>query len=115
MDENKDVRKGLKDGNESFKDPGRRGPVSPRLWTLHGCPDGAIVLICLSSEKNPQEARENLRQATQMANKIHNPNEKNEHMAMIGEAFIEARCYEEAQRTLGKCDRTKVTCNYNDL
>jgi len=37
-----------------------------------------------------------------MANKIHNPNEKNEHMAMIGEAFIEARCYEEAQRTLGK-------------
>ena len=38
-----------------------------------------------------------------MANKIHNPNEKNEHMAMIGEAFIEARCYEEAQRTLGKC------------
>ena len=50
-----------------------------------------------------------------MANKIHNPNEKNEHMAMIGEAFIEARCYEEAQRTLGKWDRTKVTCNYNDL
>ena len=37
-----------------------------------------------------------------MANKIHNPNEKNEHMAMIGEAFIENRCYEEAQRTLGK-------------
>ena len=30
-------------------------------------------------------------------------------MAMIGEAFIEARCYEEAQRTLGKCDRTKIT------
>ena len=55
-----------------------------------------------SYKKNPQEARENLRQATQMANKIHNPNEKNEHMAMIGEAFIEARCYEEAQRTLGK-------------
>ena len=55
-----------------------------------------------SHKKNPQEARENLRQATQMAKKIHNPNEKNEHMAMIGEAFIENRCYEEAQRTLGK-------------
>ena len=62
----------------------------------------SIRILCDPIKKNPQEARENLRQATQMANKIHNPNEKNEHMAMIGEAFIEARCYEEAQRTLGK-------------
>lgn len=60
------------------------------------------TILISSCKKNPKEARENLRQATQMANKIHNPNEKNEHMAMIGEAFIEARCYEEAQRTLGK-------------
>ena len=60
------------------------------------------TIVIASCKKNPKEARENLRQATQMANKIHNPNEKNEHMAMIGEAFIEARCYEEAQRTLGK-------------
>lgn len=64
------------------------------------------------SVKNPKEARENLRQATQMANKIHNPNEKNEHMAMIGEAFIEARCYEEAQRTLAgvKLEDSPKTC-----
>ena len=44
-----------------------------------------------------------------MANKIHNPNEKNEHMAMIGEAFIEARCYEEAQRTLGEFHNGRFT------
>ena len=35
-----------------------------------------------------------------MAEKIHNPTEKNEHMAMIGEALIEARLYEEAEKTL---------------
>ena len=47
--------------------------------------------FCETQKKNPSEARDNLRQATVMADKIHNPTEKNEHMAMIGEALIEAR------------------------
>ena len=77
-------------------------PTGTASVTVDSSERNQRTIIIASCKKNPKEARENLRQATQMANKIHNPNEKNEHMAMIGEAFIEARCYEEAQRTLGK-------------
>ena len=43
-----------------------------------------------------------------MARKIHNPIEKNDQMSVIGEAYIEARLYEDAQKVL-----TGVTVDEN--
>ena len=47
-----------------------------------------------------------------MARKIHNPEEKNDQMSVIGEAYIEARLYEDAQKVLQgvKVDENPKTC-----
>merc|ERR1711935_55910 len=60
------------------------------------------------SVKDTKKARENLHQASEMARKIHNPIEKNDQMSVIGEAYIEARLYEDAQKVL-----TGVTVDEN--